>query len=107
MKGIKKMITKVSYKPYASSVSSTKNQPQKVNFGADLNPSEVGVVLACKLADLTSSGARHTIIQEIIQTLTFLKQHGGLSEEIYTVAMQRTSQFNVRSKAGWGFFGVG
>jgi len=33
MKGIKKMITKVSYKPYASSVSSTKNQPQKVNFG--------------------------------------------------------------------------
>ena len=63
------MITKVSYKPYASNISSIKNQPQKVNFGANVNPSlaaealtpeavELAKFFRARLISLVNAGAK-------------------------------------------------
>lgn len=90
------MITKVSYRPYASGVNNTQNQPKKVNFGAH-SPQEVGEKLAHRLANLTGSGSRGAIVQDMLATLSFLKEHCGLPDEIYTAAVKRTSQLRVRS----------
>lgn len=90
------MITKVSYRPYASGVNNRQTQPQKVSFKA-ADPQKVGEVLANRLGNLTSAGSRGTIVQDVIATLTFLKEHCGLSEEMYQASVKQASKFKVRT----------
>ncbi len=81
------MITKVSYRPYASGVNNTQKQPQKVNFGANI-PSKVaekltpevlqqGLALRIKLLELATAGASRDsgqVSAHVDAICAFLKQ---------------------------------
>lgn len=54
------MITKVTYRPYASGVNSTQTRPQKVNFCAENSP-QVTNVAEGFTSDILSEAARFRI----------------------------------------------
>lgn len=97
------MITKVTYRPYASGVNNTQTQPQKVSFGAH-SPQEVGRVLTARLGNLTNSGTRGSIKPDILGMIDFLREHCGVSEEICKAAKVFADALEIHTVTGLGFF---
>lgn len=96
------MITKVSYRPYASSVNNRQAQSQRVNFGAH-SPQEVGRVLTARLSNLTGSGARGSIKPDILGMIEFLKEHCGVPQEICQAARVFADKLEIHTVTGIGF----
>lgn len=72
------MITKVSYKPYNSSVSNGQNQSQNVNFGTlDLKALHAGRNLAYDLLNLANVGTPHLKVNCIKELIRHLEQQAG------------------------------
>lgn len=63
-KGVK-MITKVSYRPYAQGVNNTQNQKQKVHFG--MNTTDAATAFA---TELTAALGKETELKRIVHVNT-------------------------------------